>query len=306
MKKYIRGKKILVFCLAAASAVMLHAVFLPGEVSAEGAEVSESAEGQVSENIAAAPAGKNEPVSEEGTADLSEQAECSLEVLPASEGGGAGADSDEDYSTFGNTVSGDVAADKNASENQGETAVYPILILVESGSSQYDQLSAFLALSADKFQIYMVTFVDGEGNPAQPDGAVQVAAEIPADYDMTRTVISEISLEGDVPRRTELSYTAVDGKAVFQTDHAGMFAVMVKKDQPQLPPSLEMTDKVERLELNKQTGTAGNVTGNRSFSSVPKTGDQAASFLWLGVSAAVSAGLLLTVIANSTKNSKKS
>ena len=297
MKKYNRGKKILVFCLAAASAVMLHAVFLPGEVSAEGAEVSESAEGQVSENIAAAPAGKNEPVSEEGAADLSEQAECSLEVLPASEGGGAGADSDEDYSTFGNTVSGDVAADKNASENQRETAVYPILIPVESGSSQYDQLSAFLAFSADKFQIYMVTFVDG---------AVQVAAEIPADYDMTRTVISEISLEGDVPRRTELSYTAVDGKAVFQTDHAGMFAVMVKKDQPQLPPSLEMTDKVERLELNKQTGTAGNVAGNRSFSSVPKTGDQAASFLWLGASAAVSAGLILTVIANSTKKSKKS
>lgn len=256
MKKYNRGKKILVFCLAAASAVMLHAVFLPGEVSAEGAEVSESAEGQVSENIAAAPAGKNEPVSEEGAADLSEQAECSLEVLPASEGGGAGADSDEDYSTFGNTVSGDVAADKNASENQGETAVYPILI--------------------------------------------------PADYDMTRTVISEVSMNGDTPQRTELSYTAVDGKAVFQTDHAGMFAVMVKKDQPQLPPSLEMTDKVERLELNKQTGTAGNVAGNRSFSSVPKTGDQAASFLWLGVSAAVSAGLLLTVIANSTKNSKKS
>ena len=152
----------------------------------------------------------------------------------------------------------------------------------------------------------MVTFADEAGTPVQPDGAVQVAADIPADYDMTRTVISEVSMNGDTPQRTELSYTAIDGKAVFQTDHAGLFVVMVKKDQPQLPPSLEMTDKVEHLELNKGSGASANMTGNSSVSSVPKTGDQAAPFLWLGASAAVSAGLILTVIANSTKKSKKS
>ena len=187
-----------------------------------------------------------------------------------------------------------------------EAAVYPILIPVESGNPQYEQLSSFLALSADRFQIYMVTFADGEGKPAQPGGSAQVAVDIPSDYDMGRTVISEISLEGDSPQRVELSYTAADGKAVFQTDHDGLFVIMEKKVQPQLPPSLEMTDKVERLELDKYTGTAGYVIGNGSLSTVPKTGDQAAPFLWLGSSAAVSAGLLLIVIANSMKNSKKS
>lgn len=277
MKKYKMGRKLSVFGLAVVLAVMLHAVFLPGEVSAEDTEAVESAEGQLSENMAAAP-----------------------------EEGGSETGSDEDNGVLGSSVSVDTATDKNTPGDEDGTAVYPIVIPLESGSPQYEQLSAFLALSADKFQIYMVTFVDGDGNQVQPGEAVQTAADIPADYDISRTVVSEIFLEGDVPQRTELSYTVIDGKAVFQTDRSGLFAVMVKKDQPQLPPSLDMTDKVERLELNKQTGTAGNVTGNSSFSSVPKTGDQAAPFLWLGASAAVSAGLLLTVIANSTKNSKKS
>lgn len=218
--------------------------------------------------------------------DLGEQAEGSSEILPEPDGG--------------------ADADKNADGDEEGDAVYPVLIPLDSSYPQYEQLSAFIALSADKFQVYMVTFADEAGNPAQPDGAVQVAADIPADYDMTRTVISEVSMNGDTPQRTELSYTAIDGKAVFQTDHAGLFVVMVKKDQPQLPPSLEMTDKVEHLELNKGSGASANMAGNSSVSSVPKTGDQAAPFLWLGASAAVSAGLILTVIANSTKKSKKS
>lgn len=286
MNKNKMGRNLSVFCLAAALTVMPNSVFLSETVFAEDTEVSESAEGQVSENMTEEPVGETEAAPEEYAEDLGEQAEGSSEILPEPDGG--------------------ADADKNADGDEEGDAVYPVLIPLDSSYPQYEQLSAFLALSADKFQVYMVTFADEAGTPVQPDGAVQVAADIPADYDMTRTVISEVSMNGDTPQRTELSYTAIDGKAVFQTDHAGLFVVMVKKDQPQLPPSLEMTDKVEHLELNKGSGASANMTGNSSVSSVPKTGDQAAPFLWLGASAAVSAGLILTVIANSTKKSKKS
>ncbi len=286
MNKNKMGRNLSVFCLAAALTVMPNSVFLSETVFTEDTEVSESAEGQVSENMTEEPVGETEAAPEEYAEDLCEQAEGSSEILPEPDGG--------------------ADADKNADGDEEGDAVYPVLIPLDSSYPQYEQLSAFLALSADKFQVYMVTFADEAGTPVQPDGAVQVAADIPADYDMTRTVISEVSMNGDTPQRTELSYTAIDGKAVFQTDHAGLFVVMVKKDQPQLPPSLEMTDKVEHLELNKGSGASANMTGNSSVSSVPKTGDQAAPFLWLGASAAVSAGLILTVIANSTKKSKKS
>ena len=52
--------------------------------------------------------------------------------------------------------------------------------------------------------------------------------------------------------RTELSFTYNNGKAVFETDHSGIYVVMEKKVQPQLPASLEMTSKVEKLELTKK------------------------------------------------------
>ena len=121
--------------------------------------------------------------------------------------------------------------DKNADGDEEGDAVYPVLIPLDSSYPQYEQLSAFLALSADKFQVYMVTFADEAGNPAQPDGAVQVAADIPADYDMTRTVISEVSMNGDTPQRTELSYTAIDGKAVF-SDRSRRFVCCYGKERP--------------------------------------------------------------------------
>lgn len=184
-----------------------------------------------------------------------------------------------------------------------ENAVYPVLTPLESGE-QYEQLSGFLSLSADKFQIYMITFVDAGQNPAQPEGQVQVSLPVPAEYDMSRVAISEIVMDGNTPQRTELSGTAESGNMVFLTDRAGLFVVMEKKVQAELPSSLEMTDKVEKLELTKHESSAAAGTGFGMGASVPRTGDEAAAFLWLGFSAAVSMGLMLLVIAKNMKISK--
>lgn len=300
LKRYKISRRLSVFCLAAAAAVMTQAAFLPGTVYAEETEEAEIMPGSEADSVGIFPGGDMGIGKEENEAAENKIAETS---------------EDDTDDILGNSTEGEPAddaeipeegtAEKGTAEDQGQTAVYPILIPIGSGSPQYEQLSAFLALSADRFQIYMVTFADGQGKPVQPDGPVQAAADIPEDYDMERTVVSEISMEGDTPLRTELSYTVSDGKAVFRTDHAGLFVIMEKKALPELPPSLDMTDKVEPLDLTKYSGNAGSGTGQAVLTSVPATGDQAAPFLWIGGSAAVSTGLLLFVIANSTKNSKK-
>ncbi len=298
MKRYKMSRKLSVFCLAAAAAVMTQAAFLSGTVYAEETEETETMPGSEADSVEIFPGADMEISKEENEAvdNIAEAAEN--KIAETSENSIAETSESDTDDMTGNSTEGETSDDaeipeEGAAEDQGQTAVYPIL------------LSAFLALSADRFQMYMVTFADGQGKPVQPDGPVQAAADIPEGYDMERTVVSEISMEGDTPLRTELSYTVSGGKALFQTDHAGLFVIMEKKALPELPPSLDMTDKVEPFDLTKYSGSAGSGTGQAVFTSVPATGDQAAPFLWIGGSAAVSTGLLLFVIANSTKNSKK-
>lgn len=185
-------------------------------------------------------------------------------------------------------------------ETPEENAVYPVLVPLERGE-QYEQLSTFLSLSADQYQIYIITFVDAGQNPAQPEGQIQISLPVPAEYDMSRVAISEIVMEGNTPQRTELSGTAESGNMVFLTDHGGLFVVMEKRVQAELPPSLEMTDKVEKLELIKYESSAAVETGFGTGPSVPRTGDETDDFLWIGLSAAVSMGLMLLVIVKSMK-----
>ena len=310
LKRYKMSKKLSVFCLAAAAAVMMQAAFLPGTVYAEETEETETMPGSEADSVEIFPGADMEISKEENEAVDNIEEAAENKIAETSENSIVETSGNDTDDMTGNSTEGEPSDDaeipeEGAAEDQGQTAVYPILIPIGSGSPQYEQLGAFLALSADRFQMYMVTFADGQGKPVQPDGPVQAAADIPEGYDMERTVVSEISMEGDTPLRTELSYTVSGGKALFQTDHAGLFVIMEKKALPELPPSLDMTDKVEPLDLTKYSGSAGSGTGQAVFTSVPATGDQAAPFLWIGGSAAVSTGLLLFVIANSTKNSKK-
>lgn len=278
LKRRCIGKKLSALCLGAAAAVMLTAAVTPGTVWAEETAAVESSAEKNRENTGEKPG----------------------------QGQAAGlADEKQNVTADGNAdeIAGEEADDRAADpgENAEQNAVYPVLIPLESGE-QYEQLSAFLSLSADQFKAYIIMFVDAGQNPAQPEGETQITLPVPAEYDMSRVVVSEITMTGNTPQRTELSYTAGNGNVVFQTDHAGLFVVMEKKVQAELPPSLEMTDKVENLELTKYESSlaAGAV------SSVPKTGDERNGFLWLGLSSAVSTGLILLVIVKSMKISKKS
>ena len=297
-RRWIR-KKLSAFCLAVA-AVMLTAAATPGTVWAEETAAVEDLEERFGGNIGEKPGQGQITDSEKETAGPSENSD--LENGRQDNGltdKSQNMDAAEDAN--GVVYEGADAGVGDLGESAEQDAVYLVLIPLESGD-QYEQLGEFLSLSADQFKAYIIMFVDAGQNPAQPEGETQITLPVPAEYDMSRAVVSEITMTGNTPQRTELSYTAGNGSVVFQTDHAGLFVVMEKKVQAELPPSLEMTDKVENLELTKYESSlaAGAV------SSVPKTGDERNGFLWLGLSSAVSTGLILLVIVKSMKISKKS
>ena len=172
-------------------------------------------------------------------------------------------------------------------------------VLMDNSNELYGSLSQFLSLSSDRFQIYTVAVVDPmTQQPVQPDSPVQVSLDVPSDYDTDRVVVSEISMDGETPVRTELSFTYNNGKAVFETDHSGIYVVMEKKVQPQLPASLEMTSKVQKLELSKKysnpnrlslTASAGSLTVN------PQTGDDNSVLIW-GVVTVIAAVAVIALI----------
>lgn len=81
-------------------------------------------------------------------------------------------------------------------------------VLMDSSNELYGSLSQFLSLSSDQFQIYTVAVIDPvTQQPVQPDGPVEVSLDVPSGYDTDRVVISEISMDGETPVRTELSFT---------------------------------------------------------------------------------------------------
>lgn len=167
------------------------------------------------------------------------------------------------------------------------TGPVTVVLPMESGE-EYELLSQFLALSSDQFSVYTVAFIDPvTGTPVQPEEAVEVTLSIPSGYDMSRVVVSEITMSGETPSRTEISYTNENNSAVFKTDHAGLYVVMEKKVQAELPPSLEMTDKVEKLKLTKTLPTSLSYTSaSGTYSANPQTGDDANVIVWVCVAAA--------------------
>lgn len=170
-------------------------------------------------------------------------------------------------------------------------------ILMDSSNELYPGLSQFLSLSSDQFQIYTVAVIDPvTQQPVEPDSPVEVSLDMPSGYDTDRVVVSEISMDGETPVRTELSFTYNNGKAVFETDHSGIYVVMEKKVQPQLPASLEMTSKVKKLELTKKYPDSVSLTsssGTRTLN--PQTGDDNSVLIW-GVVTAIAAAAVIALV----------
>ena len=187
---------------------------------------------------------------------------------------------------------------------------------MDTSDPMYAQLEQFLTLIADRFQIYTVAVVEltdptnpsdpSAWQPTVPEEAVEVSLAIPEGYDPSRTVVAEIgqSAGSQTPAWTEITYQNINGGAVFKTDHSGLFVIAEEKQWKDIPASLEMTSKVDRLELTKVypsgSRTSGALPASLKYStSVPLTGDDYSVFIWGGITvlaaAAVIAGIIIII-----------
>lgn len=207
--------------------------------------------------------------------------------------------------------------DPDGTETPGtETPVIPPVTIppmavaepMDTSDPMYAQLEQFLTLIADRFQIYTVAVVEltdptnpsnpSAWQPTVPEEAVEVSLVIPEGYDPSRTVVAEIGQSGDsqTPAWTEITYQNINGSAVFQTDHSGLFVIAEEKQWQELPSSLEMTSKVDRLELTKKyPAGVGPVLPGDSMS-VPPTGDDYSVLIWGGVTVLAAAAVIAGVI----------
>ena len=215
--------------------------------------------------------------------------------------------------------------DPDGTETPGtETPVIPpvtippmaMAVPMDTSDPMYAQLEQFLTLIADRFQIYTVAVVEltdptnpsdpSAWQPTVPEEAVEVSLAIPEGYDPSRTVVAEIgqSAGSQTPAWTEIIYQNINGSAVFKTDHSGLFVIAEEKQWKDIPASLEMTSKVDRLELTKVypsgSRTSGALPASLKYSTaVPLTGDDNFVFIWGGITvlaaAAVIAGIIIII-----------
>ena len=290
--------------------VMLILMLIPGNVQAQESDFTNSGAEKGAQDIETVPdtytengidgneAGDTVPAADES--DASDGLTGEDPETETSDG-----QSQSDDSMDGNEdLSGDEQIDDQEDDNQqvdlpGITAdPIAVAIPMDSTNDLYGSLSQFLALSSDQFQIYTVAIVDPvTQQPVQPESALKVSLSVPSGYDTDRLVISELSMDGKTPVRTEVPFSYNNGQAAFETDHSGIYVVMEKKEQVELPSSLEPTEKVDKLELTKKypdSVSSGSSTVRATVN--PQTGDDNSVVVWGVITAAAAAAVIALII----------
>ena len=330
MKKRISSiRKIFVTVLAAA---LISGMTVPAAAFAQEAETQEDPVIMEEENseteLQKAETPEEEEITdaetpeEEESTDTEKATETETEELTDTEDPTEPEDPEEENPAEPEDPEGE---DPDGTETPGtETPVIPpvtippmaMAVPMDTSDSMYAQLEQFLTLIADRFQIYTVAVVEltdptnpsdpSAWQPTVPEEAVEVSLAIPEGYDPSRTVVAEIgqSAGSQTPAWTEITYQNINGGAVFKTDHSGLFVIAEEKQWKDIPASLEMTSKVDRLELTKVypsgSRTSGALPASLKYSTaVPLTGDDNFVFIWGGITvlaaAAVIAGIIIII-----------
>ena len=330
MKKCISSiRKIFVTVLAAA---LISGMTVPAAAFAQEAETQEDPVIMEEENseteLQKAETPEEEEITdaetpeEEESTDTEKATETETEELTDTEDPTEPEDPEEEDPTEPGDPEGE---DPAGTETPGtETPVIPpvtippmaMAVPMDTSDPMYAQLEQFLTLIADRFQIYTVAVVEltdptnpsdpSAWQPTVPEEAVEVSLAIPEGYDPSRTVVAEIgqSAGSQMPAWTEITYQNINGGAVFKTDHSGLFVIAEEKQWKDIPASLEMTSKVDRLELTKvypsDSRTSGALPASLKYStSVPLTGGDYSVFIWGAITvlaaAAVIAGIIIII-----------
>lgn len=136
----------------------------------------------------------------------------------------------------------------------------------------YDLLRKLLSAAADQLQVCDISFFSvsmpdfSDMKPVQPQGKVKIQMPVPRGYDLSRLAVYHITTDGGM---TEVPFVLQDGSAVFETDQFSLYALVEQKEtRTDLPSSLEMTDKISRLDLNRtHSGGSGSGAGDGSGAS---------------------------------------
>lgn len=136
----------------------------------------------------------------------------------------------------------------------------------------YDLLRKLLSAAADQFRVCDISFFSvsmpdfSDMKPVQPQGKVKIQMPVPRGYDLSRLAVYHITTDGGM---TEVPFVLQDGSAVFETDQFSLYALVEQKEtRTDLPSSLEMTDKISRLDLNRtHSGGSGSGAGDGSGAS---------------------------------------
>lgn len=136
----------------------------------------------------------------------------------------------------------------------------------------YDLLRKLLSAAADQFQVCDISFFSvsmpdfSDMKPVQPQGKVKIQMPVPRGYDLSRLAVYHITTDGGM---TEVPFVLQDGSVVFETDQFSLYALVEQKEtRTDLPSSLEMTDKISRLDLNRtHSGGSGSGAGDGSGAS---------------------------------------
>ena len=170
---------------------------------------------------------------------------------------------------------------------------------MDQSDAMYAELSQLLTRISDRFQVYTVAVIDPmTQQPVITDEPVGVSLTIPAGYDAGSTFVKEITqtADGTGVSWDDVAYRSENGKALFETDHSGLFVII---EIPDTPDKLEMTSKVERLELTKAYPSGVFPMSLEYSTAVPLTGDDYSVFIWGGVTvlaaAAVIAGIIIII-----------
>ena len=174
-----------------------------------------------------------------------------------------------------------------------------VTIPMDQSDAMYAELSQLLSRISDRFQVYTVAVIDPmTQQPVIADEPVDVSLIIPAGYNAGRTFVKEIKQTADAESVSwdDVAYRNEDGKALFGTDHSGLFVVI---EIPDTPDKLEMTSKVEKLELTKVYPSGTFPMSLKYSTAVPLTGDDNSVLIWGGVTVlaavAVIAGIIIII-----------
>ena len=95
--------------------------------------------------------------------------------------------------------------------------------------AMYAELSQLLTRISDRFQVYTVAVIDPmTQQPVITDEPVGVSLTIPAGYDAGSTFVKEITqtADGTGVSWDDVAYRSENGKALFETDHSGLFVII--------------------------------------------------------------------------------